>query len=74
MSEALGPMSSPANSILPLTVRDLRFDVGDARLIKDVSFTLTAGPRTAIVGANGAGPNAGCVFRCRALPPVLAPR
>ncbi len=48
-------MSSPTNSILPLTVRNLRFDVGDAHLIKDVSFTLTAGPRTAIVGANGAG-------------------
>ncbi len=48
-------MARSTNSILPLKVRNLCFEVGGARLIKDVSFTLSAGPRTAIVGANGAG-------------------
>ncbi len=48
-------MPPPTNSILPLTVRNLCFEVGEARLIKDLNFTLSAGTRTAIVGANGAG-------------------
>ena len=48
-------MPRSTHSILPLTVRNLHFEVGEARLIKDVNFTLSAGSRTAIVGANGAG-------------------
>ncbi len=48
-------MQSASKSILPLEARNLRFEVGGVRLIKDLNFTLSAGPRTAIVGANGAG-------------------
>lgn len=47
-------MTGSAN-ILPLAVRDLRFDAGGQRLIKDISFTLERGSRTVILGHNGAG-------------------
>lgn len=42
-------------SILPLSVRNLRYDVDGTSLIKDVSFTLQTGTRTIILGHNGAG-------------------
>ncbi len=42
-------------SILPLRLDGVCFDAGGARLIHDISFTLTAGPRTVILGPNGAG-------------------
>lgn len=42
-------------TILPLEVRDLRFDAGGKALIKDISFTLNGGDRTIILGHNGAG-------------------
>ena len=42
-------------SILPLKLDGVCFDAGGARLIHDISFTLTAGPRTVILGPNGAG-------------------
>ncbi len=42
-------------SILPLKLDGVCFDAGGARLIHDISFTLTAGPRTIILGPNGAG-------------------
>lgn len=41
--------------ILPLNVRNLCFESGGLRLIKDVSFTLGGDERTVILGANGAG-------------------
>ena len=41
--------------ILPLTFRDVSFEIGGIRLIKDLNCTLEAGPRTMILGANGAG-------------------
>ncbi len=41
--------------ILPLDVRDVCFDAGGTRLIDNLSFTLSAGRRTAILGPNGAG-------------------
>ena len=41
--------------ILPLTFRDVSFEIGGIRLIKDLTCTLEAGPRTMILGANGAG-------------------
>ncbi len=41
--------------ILPLTFRDVSFEIGGTRLIKDLNCTLEAGPRTMILGANGAG-------------------
>ena len=42
-------------SILPLKLDGVCFAAGGARLIHDISFTLTAGPRTIILGPNGAG-------------------
>ncbi len=41
--------------ILPLTFRDVSLEIGGTRLIKDLNCTLEAGPRTMILGANGAG-------------------
>ena len=42
-------------SILPLTLEDVSFQVGRMRLIKDMNLTFEAGPRTVIIGPNGAG-------------------
>ena len=42
-------------SILPLAVRDLSFVAGGRTIIEHMSFELAAGPRTVILGANGAG-------------------
>ena len=44
-----------APSILPLSVENLCFDAGGKRLIDGISFSIDAGPRTAILGPNGAG-------------------
>ncbi len=41
--------------ILPLAFRDVSLEIGGTRLIKDLNCTLEAGPRTMILGANGAG-------------------
>ncbi len=41
--------------ILPLSVDSLVFEADGKRLIKDITFTVDAGPRTAILGPNGAG-------------------
>lgn len=40
---------------LPCKVADLCFDADGRRLIKNVSFTLAAGPRSVLLGPNGAG-------------------
>lgn len=40
---------------VPLQVKSLCFDARGIRLIKDVSFDLTAGSRLMVLGANGAG-------------------
>jgi tungstate transport system ATP-binding protein len=42
-------------SILPVTVRDVSFAAGGRAIIDHVSFELAAGPRSVILGANGAG-------------------
>lgn len=42
-------------SILPLTLRDVRFAAGGRGIIDGVSATIEAGPATIILGANGAG-------------------
>ena len=44
-----------AATILPLTLDGVSLDIGGTRLIHALSFTLAAGPRTVILGANGAG-------------------
>jgi len=42
-------------NILPLELKDVSFEGGGKRLIKDLNHTFTAGPRTVILGPNGAG-------------------
>ncbi|MCW9044918.1 MAG: phosphate ABC transporter ATP-binding protein [Alphaproteobacteria bacterium] len=42
-------------SILPLTLKDVSFQVTDKRLIKDINITLEANKSTIILGPNGAG-------------------
>jgi tungstate transport system ATP-binding protein len=44
-----------SGSILPLTVRDVRFAAGDRNIIDGISTSIDAGPATVILGANGAG-------------------
>jgi tungstate transport system ATP-binding protein len=44
-----------SGSILPLTLRDLRFAAGDRVIIRGISAEIDAGPATIILGANGAG-------------------
>lgn len=48
-------MPAAGASILPLAVRNLRFDVDGVPLIKDISFRLDGTVRTLILGHNGAG-------------------
>lgn len=43
------------DAIWPVALDNVRFDVGDKRLIDGVSLTLTPGPVTVIMGPNGAG-------------------
>jgi tungstate transport system ATP-binding protein len=43
------------SSILPLVLRDVSFAAGGRSIIERVSFELLQGPRTVILGANGAG-------------------
>ncbi len=49
------PQIAEGTSILPLEVSGLGFEAGGARLLDDVRFVLTAGSRSIILGANGAG-------------------
>jgi len=44
-----------SGSILPLTLRDVRFAAGGREIIDGVSVTIEGGPATIILGANGAG-------------------
>ena len=41
--------------ILPLTLEDVCYAAGGTRLLQDVTFRLSAGGRTVVLGANGAG-------------------
>lgn len=43
------------DSILPLRLEDVRFAAGGRRIIDGVSLTIDRGPRTIVLGANGAG-------------------
>lgn len=47
--------STPSNSILPLSAAGVGYRSNNEDLIRDVSFTLEAGPKTVILGPNGAG-------------------
>jgi tungstate transport system ATP-binding protein len=42
-------------AILPLMVHELCYEIGGKRLLDNVSFRIEAGPRTVVLGANGAG-------------------
>ena len=48
-------MLADAPSILPLELRDVSLQVGNQRLIKDISCTLEANGITIVIGPNGAG-------------------
>jgi tungstate transport system ATP-binding protein len=50
----MSDMRAPT-SILPLELREVSFAAGGRTIIDRVSFELTAGPRTVVLGANGAG-------------------
>ncbi|MBT6095110.1 MAG: phosphate ABC transporter ATP-binding protein [Rhodospirillaceae bacterium] len=43
------------DSILPLSLQDVSYEINGVRLIKDLTCAFEAGPRTAIIGPNGAG-------------------
>ncbi len=47
--------ANTVESILPLNVKSLRYAVGAAELIRDVSFVVQRGSRNIVLGANGAG-------------------
>lgn len=62
MDMTAAPMTAPATavpaartSILPLDVRNLVYAPKGKALINDISFTLHSGPKTVILGTNGAG-------------------
>ena len=42
-------------SILPLCAEGLCFSAGDVEILRDISLTISAGPPTMLIGANGAG-------------------
>jgi len=42
-------------SILPLELRNVRFDTGGRTIIHDLSLRIESGPTTILLGANGAG-------------------
>jgi len=42
-------------SILPLELRNVRFDAGGRTIIRDLSLRIESGPTTILLGANGAG-------------------
>jgi tungstate transport system ATP-binding protein len=48
-------MTADSTGILPLTLRDVRFDAGGRSIIDGISAEIAAGPATIILGANGAG-------------------
>lgn len=48
-------LSSPIPSVLPLAARSLVYEIGDARIINDVSCRIEARGCTAVLGYNGAG-------------------
>ena len=48
-------MTCSAESIFPLELTGLRYQIANKTLINNISFTLYAGPRTVILGPNGAG-------------------
>ena len=47
--------SKNTSSILPLALEGVSFEAGGKRLIKDFTCRFESGPRTVIIGANGAG-------------------
>ena len=43
------------NKILPLTLKDVCYRVGEDRLLQDINLHFEAGPVTLVIGPNGAG-------------------
>jgi tungstate transport system ATP-binding protein len=52
---AESPASSLPSSLLPLTLTDVGWAVGDKLLLSGITATLEHGSRTVVLGANGAG-------------------
>ncbi|MCW9040765.1 MAG: phosphate ABC transporter ATP-binding protein [Rhodospirillales bacterium] len=50
-----GPMETNGKRILPLELRDVTFEAGGMRLIKNMTFTLGGAGKVFILGPNGAG-------------------
>ena len=50
-----GATQDAAPPLLPVRVRQLAYSVDGTELIKGLDLTLSAGPRTVVMGANGAG-------------------
>jgi tungstate transport system ATP-binding protein len=49
------PKPERAAAILPLAVRQLRYELGGKQLLDGISFELEAGPCSVVLGPNGAG-------------------
>ena len=51
------PQTTPGQStaILPLSLNAVSYEAGGQRLINNITFALHAGPRTVVMGPNGAG-------------------
>jgi tungstate transport system ATP-binding protein len=47
--------AQPANPLMPLRVRGLRYAAGGKQILDDVSFEIGAAARTIVLGPNGAG-------------------
>ena len=50
-----GVDTAPAAPLLPLSLHEVVFEAGARRIIDGISITFDAGPRTVILGSNGAG-------------------
>ena len=55
MTAAATKIPAVRKPVLPLEMKDVSFEGGGKRLIKDFNCTFEAGPRTVILGPNGAG-------------------
>jgi len=51
----MSAQAGAARALLPLRLSEVEFAAGGRAIIDHVTFTLEAGPRTVILGANGAG-------------------
>jgi len=48
-------LTEAPETILPLRVHELSYEIGRKRLLEGISFHTNRGPRTVVLGPNGAG-------------------